>query len=74
VVNGGGLRRAISVFRDILGENRGHLPRHAKVYRNFAAEFDRLQQERIAAYREFIADVVSGTYSEPQYVVAMKPR
>jgi 3-methyl-2-oxobutanoate hydroxymethyltransferase len=58
---------------DILGENRGHLPRHAKVYRNFAAEFDRLQQERIAAYREFIADVVSGTYSEPQHVVAMNP-
>ena len=44
----------------ILGENRGHLPRHTKVYRNFAAEFDRLQQEPIAAYREFIADVASG--------------
>ncbi len=58
---------------DILGENRGYLPRHAKVYRNFAAEFDRLQQERIAAYREFIADVASGAYPEPQHVVAMNP-
>ncbi|MEM7256624.1 MAG: 3-methyl-2-oxobutanoate hydroxymethyltransferase, partial [Pseudomonadota bacterium] len=28
---------------DLLGENRGHIPRHAKVYRNFAAERDRLQ-------------------------------
>lgn len=56
---------------DILGENRGHLPRHAKVYRNFAAEYDRMQQERIAAYREFIADVASGAYPEPQHVVAM---
>ena len=27
-------------------------PRHAKVYRNFAAEYDRLQQERIAAFSE----------------------
>lgn len=56
---------------DILGENRGHMPRHAKVYRNFAAEFDRLQQERIAAYGEFIADVASGAYPEGKHVVAM---
>ncbi len=34
---------------DLLGENRGHIPRHAKIYRNFAAERDRLQQERVAA-------------------------
>ncbi len=31
---------------DLLGENRGHIPRHAKTYRNFAAERDRLQSER----------------------------
>ncbi len=49
--------------KDILGENRGHLPRHAKVYRNFAAEFDRLQRERVAAYGEFIADVAFGSFS-----------
>lgn len=42
---------------DLLGENRGHIPRHAKVYRNFAQERDRLQQERIAAYREYIDDI-----------------
>lgn len=42
---------------DLLGENRGHIPRHAKAYRNFAQERDRLQQERIAAYREFIDDI-----------------
>jgi 3-methyl-2-oxobutanoate hydroxymethyltransferase len=42
---------------DLLGENRGHIPRHAKVYRNFAQERDRLQQERIAAYGEYIDDI-----------------
>ncbi len=42
---------------DLLGENRGHFPRHAKAYRNFAEERDRLQQERIAAYREYIDDI-----------------
>jgi 3-methyl-2-oxobutanoate hydroxymethyltransferase len=56
---------------DILGTNRGHMPRHAKVYRNFAAEFDRLQQERIAAFREFIADVASGAFPEDRHVVKM---
>ena len=50
---------------DVLGDTQGHRPRHAKVYRNFAAEYARLQQERIAAYREFIADVDGGGYPGP---------
>lgn len=58
---------------DILGTNRGHMPRHAKVYRNFAAEYDRLQQERIAAFGEFIADVNSGAYPEDRHIVRMPP-
>lgn len=56
---------------DILGTNRGHMPRHAKVYRNFAAEFDRLQRERVTAFSEFIADVRSGAYPEEKHVVRM---
>ena len=56
---------------DILGANRGHMPRHAKVYRNFAAEFDRLQRERVAAFKEFIADVASGAFPEEKHVVRM---
>src|SRR6202042_2240922 len=38
---------------DVLGYSRGHQPRHAKVYRNFRAEYDRLQRERVAAFQEF---------------------
>jgi 3-methyl-2-oxobutanoate hydroxymethyltransferase len=56
---------------DVLGHTDGHRPRHAKTYRNFAAEFDRLQQERIGAFREFIADVDSGAYPQPQHNVAI---
>jgi 3-methyl-2-oxobutanoate hydroxymethyltransferase len=56
---------------DVLGYTRGHRPRHAKVYRNFKAEYDRLQQERIAAFREFRADVESGAYPEPQHLVTI---
>ena len=44
---------------DVLGYSRGHQPRHAKVYRNFRAEYDRLQRERVAAFKEFRADVES---------------
>lgn len=58
---------------DILGENRGRLPRHAKVYRNFVEEYDRLQAERIAAFSEFRADVESGAFPEPRHVVTMDP-
>jgi 3-methyl-2-oxobutanoate hydroxymethyltransferase len=58
---------------DILGANRGHMPRHSKVYRNFAAEYDRLQQERIAAFREYVADVESRAYPEEKHIVRMPP-
>ncbi len=58
---------------DVLGQNRGHMPRHSKVYRNFAAEYDRLQGERIAAFREFVADVDSGTFPEDRHVLRMDP-
>ncbi len=56
---------------DVLGCTRGHKPRHAKTYRNFAAEYERLQQERVAAFREFVADVRTGDYPAPQHEVPM---
>lgn len=58
---------------DVLGQNRGHYPRHAKVYRNFAAEFDRLQQERIAAFREYVEDVRTGSYPQRMHQVGIEP-
>jgi 3-methyl-2-oxobutanoate hydroxymethyltransferase len=54
---------------DVLGHTHGHKPRHAKTYRNFAAEFERLQSERVTAFREFIADVGSGAYPAPEHNV-----
>lgn len=56
---------------DVLGQNRGHVPRHAKVNRNFASEYDRLQAERIAAFREFHEDVQAGAYPEERHKVAV---
>ncbi|KRD72619.1 3-methyl-2-oxobutanoate hydroxymethyltransferase [Ensifer sp. Root278] len=56
---------------DVLGHTNGHRPRHAKTYRNFSAEFERLQKERVAAFREFIDDVNKGVYPQLQHNVAI---
>jgi len=56
---------------DVLGFNRGHVPRHAKTYRNFAAEYDRLQAERVAAFKEYEADVAGGAYPAQQHQVGI---
>ncbi len=57
---------------DILGDYDERPPRHAKAYRNFAAEHRRLQQERIAAFREYIADVNEGRFPERGHLVEME--
>ncbi|MDE2914515.1 MAG: 3-methyl-2-oxobutanoate hydroxymethyltransferase [Paracoccaceae bacterium] len=57
---------------DVLGHGVNHKPRHGKVYRNFKAEFERLQSERVAAFKEFIDDVNSGAYPAPEHVVPIE--
>ena len=59
---------------DILGENRGHVPRHAKVYCNFATEYDRLQAERVKAFSEFRSDVQAGSFPENKHLLKMDKR
>jgi 3-methyl-2-oxobutanoate hydroxymethyltransferase len=54
---------------DILGYTEGHTPKHGKQYRDFRAEHNRLQQERVGAFSEFAADVASGGYPQPQHLV-----
>lgn len=56
---------------DVLGQTDGHVPRHAKTYRKFRAEYARLQQERIAAFREFSSDVAAGRYPAPEHTVGI---
>jgi len=58
---------------DILGYTDGHVPRHAKVYRDFAAEYARLQRQRVAAFSEFAAEVESGAFPEEKNLVRMDP-
>lgn len=59
---------------DILGDYDERIPRHAKAYRDFAAEHRRLQQERIGAFREYIADVKEGRFPQRNHLIEMDGR
>src|SRR5438309_9487543 len=56
---------------DILADYDERIPRHAKAYRNFLKEYQRLQNERIAAFKEYADDVKSGRFPEAGHLVAM---
>ncbi len=49
---------------DILGTNRGHVPRHAKTYGSIGAELDRVQQLRIDAFQAYVDDVSGGGFPD----------
>jgi 3-methyl-2-oxobutanoate hydroxymethyltransferase len=59
---------------DILGTTSGHIPRHAKSYRNFSQEFERLQQERVDAFQEFYNDVQEGVFPDKKNIVEISKR
>ncbi len=58
---------------DILGENTGHVPRHAKVYRDFAARRRELHADAVAAFGEFRADVADGSFPAEEHLVPLDP-
>ena len=53
---------------DILGDYDERLPRHAKAYRDFRAEHERLQNERVAAFVEY----VTGRFPESSNLIEME--
>lgn len=57
---------------DILLTTSGHVPKHSKSYRNFLKEFERLQDEREAAFQEFYDDVHSGTFPKKNNIVEIE--
>ena len=56
---------------DILQDYDERIPRHAKGYRNFRKEYQRLQAERVAAFQEYADDVKSGRFPEARHLVNM---
>ncbi len=69
--SGGGCDTQFLFSDDILGDYVERPPRHAKAYRNFHEEYQRLQKERIAAFREYVADVKEGRFPEQKHLVEM---
>ncbi len=54
---------------DVLGYTNGHIPRHARIYRDFKKEFAKLQKERVNAFKEFHDDTVNKKFNDPKITV-----
>jgi 3-methyl-2-oxobutanoate hydroxymethyltransferase len=58
---------------DVLGETTGRIPRHSRVYDDFALEYKRLHDRRVKAFAAFSADVAGGQFPAMSELVALKP-
>ena len=58
---------------DILGDGPGPFARHSKQYRDFHAMRQHMQQERVSAFREYIADVQTQAFPGPEHVIQAGP-
>jgi 3-methyl-2-oxobutanoate hydroxymethyltransferase len=54
---------------DILGNNPPPYPRHSKQYRDLYKMKQEMQAERVAGFKEFVADVQSGAFPAPEHVI-----
>ena len=57
---------------DVLGYTAGHMPRHARVYKNFKNEYERLQSERIDAFKSFHDDTINKKFDDPKITVGIE--
>jgi 3-methyl-2-oxobutanoate hydroxymethyltransferase len=71
---GGGGDIQFLFAEDILGNNRPPYPRHSKQYRALYKMREAMQAERVAGFKEFIADVRSGGFPGTEHVVAAPER
>lgn len=58
---------------DILGQNTGRVPRHARVYADFSSEYRKLQELRVEAMKAYASDVHSGAYPDARHLVSTDP-
>lgn len=55
--------------QDVLGDGEPPFPRHARQYCDLREMRRKMQEARIAAFGEFVADVRSGAFPGPEHVV-----
>tara|TARA_B100000029_G_scaffold153785_1_gene149033 strand:- start:11601 stop:12437 length:837 start_codon:yes stop_codon:yes gene_type:complete len=56
---------------DVLGYTEGHIPRHARIYRDFKKEHAKLQEQRVLAFKEFHKDTVEKKFNDPKITVGI---
>ena len=56
---------------DVLGYTEGHMPRHARVYKNFKKEYEKLQTERLDAFKSFHQDTIDKKFNDPKITVGI---
>lgn len=66
---GGGGDIQFLFAEDILGNKPPPWPRHSKQYRELHKMLAKIQDERIAAFKEYIADCRSGAFPAPEHVI-----
>ena len=54
---------------DVLGYTEGRMPRHARVYNNFKKKYQRLQEERVKAFKEFNSDTIDKKFNDSKITV-----
>ena len=62
---------------DVLGYTSyqgGHIPRHARIYKNFHQEFDKLQVERVDAFKQYHKDTIERNFNDPKITVNIEDK
>ena len=54
-----------------MGYTKGHIPRHARIYRDFKKEHEKLQKERINAFKEYHNDTINKNFNDPKITVGI---
>ena len=57
---------------DVLGYTEGHMPRHARVYKDFKKEYEKLQNERLDAFKKFHQDTIDKNFNDPKITVGIE--
>ena len=52
---------------DILGYNKGHIPRHSKVYTNLTEDYEKIKIKSVDAYKSFKNDIDSKNYPAKEH-------
>ena len=59
---------------DVLGYTKDHIPRHARIYKDFKKEHEKLQRERVDAFKSFHEDTINKKFNDPKITVGIEDK